>query len=111
MLSDGTIASPAAPAGELGRSATFGDVIMEYAFLRPTCLILSAGVILLGAAGMVLSFLYLASSSMADITAGTSGFVAGSVLIGSGLVSLTMLASRVARPEEAGERNRIRDVA
>jgi len=45
-----------------------------------------------GCMGMVLSFLYLASGSMADITAGTSGFVAGSVLIGSGIVSLTMLS-------------------
>ena len=79
--------------------------------LRAVCLILSSGAIVLGAAGMVLSFLYLASSSMADITAGTSGFVAGSVLIGSGLISLTLLASRPRYAEEAKERYRERDVA
>jgi hypothetical protein len=62
--------------------------------LRPICLTLAVLAILAGAAGMVLSFLYLASASMADITAGTSGFVVGSVLIGSGLLSLTLLATR-----------------
>ncbi len=36
---------------------------------------------------------------MADITAGTSGFVAGAILIGAGLLSLTMLATRPARAE------------
>jgi hypothetical protein len=77
--------------------------------LRPVCLILSSGALLLGAAGMVLSFLYLASSSMADITAGTSGFIAGSVLIGSGLISLTLLASRPAQAEQAKEQYRDRD--
>jgi hypothetical protein len=66
------------------------------ASLRPICLVLAALVLAAGALGMVLSFLYLASSSMADITAGTSGFVAGAVLIGSGLLSLTMLATRPA---------------
>ena len=83
---------------------------MESFSLRPLCLFLSAGVILMGGAGMVMSFLYLASASMADITAGTSGFVAGSVLIGSGLVSLSMLASRPAKAQEE-ERHSLRDVA
>jgi hypothetical protein len=86
-------------------------VVMEYSFLRPVCLILSAGAVVLGAAGMVLSFLYLASSSMADITAGTSGFLAGSVLIGSGLISLALLASRPARTGAADERFHARDIA
>jgi hypothetical protein len=84
---------------------------MESFSLRPLCLFLSAGVILMGGAGMVMSFLYLASASMADITAGTSGFVAGSVLIGSGLVSLSMLASRPAKAQEEEERHSLRDVA
>ena len=68
-------------------------------FLRPLCLAMSLLALGAGALGMVLSFLYLASSSMADIAAGTSGFVAGAVLIGSGLLSLTILAARPARPE------------
>ena len=53
---------------------------------------LSRLAVLFGAGGMALSFLYLASASFEDIAAGTSGFVAGSVLVGSGLVSLSMLA-------------------
>ena len=47
---------------------------------------------LAGSAGMALSFLYLASASMADITAGTSGFVAGAVFIGSGLIACSTVA-------------------
>ncbi len=59
---------------------------------RGVCRFLSGLAVLLGAAGMAVSFSYLASASFEDITAGTSGFVAGSVLVGSGLVSLSMLA-------------------
>ena len=72
-------------------------------FLRPVCLTLSLLALAAGAAGMVLSALALASSSMADITAGTSGFVAGAVLIGSGLLSLTALATR---PAPSGAKGR-----
>ncbi|MEX0586391.1 MAG: hypothetical protein WD176_07095 [Pirellulales bacterium] len=50
--------------------------------------------ILCGALGMVISFLYLASSSMEDIHAGQSGFVAGSILASAGLVSLTLAVTR-----------------
>ena len=82
---------------------------MEPAILRPVCLFLSAGAILAGGAGMVLSFLYLASSNTQDITAGTSGFVAGSVLIGAGIVSLSMLATRQTKPDEFSKRFKIPD--
>ena len=81
---------------------------MESSSLRPLCLILSGGAVLIGGAGMVLSFIFLASSRMADITAGTSGFIAGSVLIGSGLVSLSMLATRPSSQDEK-ERPSMRD--
>ena len=84
---------------------------MGHDCLRPVCLILSSGALLLGAAGMVMSFLYLASSSMADNTAGTSGFIAGSVLIGSGLISLTLLVSRPAQAGQAKEQYRDRETA
>jgi hypothetical protein len=66
------------------------------AFLRRICLVLASLAIVAGGLGMFASFLYLASRSMADITAGTSGFVAGAILIGAGLLSLTMLAIRPA---------------
>lgn len=65
-------------------------------FLRPICLVLAALSVAAGGLGLVLSFLYLTSRSMADITAGASGFVAGSVLVGSGLLALTALATRPA---------------
>jgi hypothetical protein len=42
---------------------------------------------------MVLSFIYLASASMADIHAGTSGFLAGAVLISGGVIALTLLST------------------
>jgi hypothetical protein len=57
------------------------------------CSVLSCLAMAAGALGMVASFIYMASRDMRDITAGTSGFVAGAVLIGSGLVSLTILAT------------------
>jgi hypothetical protein len=66
------------------------------AFLRRICLVLASLAIVAGGLGMLASFLYLGSRSMADITAGTSGFVAGAILIGAGLLSLTMLATRPA---------------
>jgi hypothetical protein len=67
------------------------------AFLRPICLILAALAVMAGGLGMASSFLYLASSSTADVTAGSSVFVGGAVLIAAGLLSLTMLATRPAR--------------
>ena len=68
-------------------------------FLRPVVLVLSALSVVAGGLGMAASFLHLGSSSMADITAGTSGFVAGAILIGSGLISLSLLAARPGRAE------------
>jgi hypothetical protein len=65
------------------------------------CHALSALAISAGAAGMAVSFLFLASTSFEDITAGTSGFVAGAILIGSGLVALALL-SRGAATVAAG---------
>lgn len=65
---------------------------MEPSDLQKLCLVGSVASICAGGAGMVLSFIYLASASMADVTAGTSGFVAGSVLIGAGLVSASLVA-------------------
>jgi hypothetical protein len=57
---------------------------------------LAALAIAAGGLGMAASFHYLASDTLPGITAGTSGLVAASVLIGAGLLSLTMLATRPA---------------
>jgi len=41
-----------------------------------------------GAGGMIVSFLFLASNHYLDVTAGAVGFIAGSVLVAAGVVSL-----------------------
>jgi hypothetical protein len=43
---------------------------------------------------MLASFLYLASSHNLDVLAGVGGFVARALLIGSGILSLAILATR-----------------
>jgi hypothetical protein len=48
--------------------------------------------VLVGVFGMFASFRYLASGDIGDIVAGAAGFVAGSVLVGSGLISLALVA-------------------
>ena len=55
---------------------------------------------------MILSFGFLASASFEEITAGMSGFVAGAILIGSGLVALALLSRQVtsAHTEDSGNR-------
>jgi hypothetical protein len=45
-----------------------------------------------GAGGMIISFLYLASSHPLDVIAGAAGFVAGAILLAAGLVSITVLS-------------------
>lgn len=43
-----------------------------------------------GAVGMVISFVFLASDHPLDVTAGAAGFVAGAVLVGASLISLSL---------------------
>ena len=69
-------------------------------FLSPLlCATLAVIMAFAGAVGMAMSFLYLASASLADITAGTSGFVAGAIFMAAGLISLTMLAGGAPRKQ------------
>ena len=74
---------------------------MGFDHFRTTCRILAGLSVLAGALGMPMSFLYLASRGMEDITAGASGFVAGAILIWSGVMSLSMLASSDTRRPES----------
>jgi hypothetical protein len=67
---------------------------MNPATFRIVCLVLSILTILTGGGGMAISFLFLAAGTIPDSTAGAAGFIAGSVMIGSGLISLTLLAAR-----------------
>lgn len=53
--------------------------------------LLSPMVFLAGAAGMVLSFVFLGASDPRDVVAGGSGFIAGAVLAAGGLVSMALL--------------------
>jgi hypothetical protein len=62
--------------------------------MRTVAIVFAGLAIAAGGLGMPMSFLFLASGSMPDITAGTSGFVAGAILVGSGLISFAILASR-----------------
>jgi hypothetical protein len=73
---------------EMGQSGMTKSNVLLYR-------VMSVLAIAAGCGGMVMSFLYLASASFEDITAGTSGFVAGAILIGSGLISTAMLCDRV----------------
>jgi hypothetical protein len=50
--------------------------------------------ICLGVAGMAASFHYLSLSDPRDIAAGNAGFIAGSILIGAGLISFALLFTR-----------------
>jgi hypothetical protein len=43
---------------------------------------------------MMMSFVYLASGHHLDVLAGLAGFIAGALLIGSGLVSMAILAGK-----------------
>ena len=54
---------------------------------------------LAGVGGMAISFLFLASTHHLDVMAGAAGFVAGSVLVAGGLLSIAVLR----RPIVAGE--------
>jgi hypothetical protein len=49
--------------------------------------------LVLGTLGMAMGFIYLAATSMADITAGTSGFMAGAILFGSGVIAISIISS------------------
>ena len=62
--------------------------------LLKICYALSMLLIAGGVGGMVLSFIFLASGSAEDILAGNSGFLAGSVMIGSGVIALAILVAR-----------------
>ena len=70
------------------------------------CIWMSALTISAGGTGMVVSLGFLASCNFEQITAGMSGFIAGAILIGSGLVALALLTRQAtpSRPEDPGIR-------
>lgn len=62
--------------------------------LRGVCTAFALLAIVGGGLGMAASFLVLASSKISENIAGAAGFIAGALLVGSGLISLTLLAVR-----------------
>ncbi|MBP3957227.1 hypothetical protein J8F10_18350 [Gemmata sp. G18] len=54
--------------------------------------VLSVLAILAGAGGMGLSFLSMACAELPEIVAGGAGFIAGSILVGTGLISLAIFS-------------------
>jgi hypothetical protein len=54
----------------------------------------AAALIGLGMVGMVVSFRFMSFKDERDIIAGGAGFLAGSILIGSGVVALAILTRR-----------------
>jgi hypothetical protein len=79
---------------------------MRDSSLRSFCVALAVLTLLAGAGGMVFSFGYLASAHLGDISAGQSGFIAGAILIGSGLLSLSVLASRGGQASDVHSQSR-----
>jgi hypothetical protein len=61
--------------------------------LRKLALAASILSLITGIAGMACAFLFLAAVSMEDIAAGMPGFIAGAILIGSGVIGICILAN------------------
>lgn len=59
--------------------------------------VLSALSIACGAAGMAISYLFICLPGLDHIFAGAAGFVAGSILVGTGLVSMALMYGVEAR--------------
>lgn len=66
------------------------------------CGALAGFTVLAGGGGMCLSLLHMSCAETNDIIAGGSGFIAGAVLVGSGLVALAVLSlATVLTPRDA----------
>lgn len=75
-----------------------------YVNLRGLCFIMAAGSILCGGLGMAASFLFLSSAVPHENIAGASGFVAGAILIASGMMTFAIAASANPRPVDDSKR-------
>ena len=68
--------------------------------VKPSLFVLAVLTLVAGVSGMAVSYLYLASADHLDVLAGTAGFVAGSILVGAGLISISLQ-----RPAACGQRS------
>ncbi|MEI7685048.1 MAG: hypothetical protein WCL32_08480 [Planctomycetota bacterium] len=71
---------------------------------RVVCHVLASFAIVCGGLGMGVSFLVLASQKLSENIAGAAGFIAGSILIGSGMVTLAILSRDGAGGSAKGRR-------
>ncbi len=67
---------------------------MHNTFLSSASVLLASILVLLGAMGMLITFFFLWSNDMRDIAGAGLGFVAGAVMLGSGVVSLALASNR-----------------
>jgi len=67
---------------------------MNSTFLTSVAVVLASILVLLGALGMLITFFFLWSNDMRDITGAGLGFVAGAVMLGSGVVSLAVASNK-----------------
>ena len=59
---------------------------------RAGIVLLSTLTLLAGVAGMATSFLFLCTDRFANLMSGASGFVAGALLVATGLISLALVS-------------------
>ena len=67
---------------------------MNNTFLSSVSVVLASILVLLGTVGMLITFFFLWSNDMRDIAGAGLGFVAGAVMLGSGVVSLAFASGK-----------------
>jgi hypothetical protein len=77
-----------------GDKGTFRGIIMQaVARVLPAgkpVIALASLTLIAGVSGMAISYFYLASAHHLDVMAGAAGFVAGAILVGAGLISISI---------------------
>lgn len=61
--------------------------------LQKIVLVISVALLGIGSSGMILSFMYMSSVELRDITAGVSGFVGGAIFVAGGLISAAVVST------------------
>jgi hypothetical protein len=61
--------------------------------LQKIVLVISVALVGIGSSGMILSFMYMSSVELSDITAGVSGFISGAIFVAGGLISAAVVST------------------
>ena len=67
---------------------------MNGSFLSMLSMMFAAILTVLASSGMIVTFMFLWSNDLRDITGAGLGFVAGAIILGSGVVSLAVISSK-----------------